>query len=394
MTDSLGQSQVIAYLKRLTKYGFEFTIVSFEKPLAFLKDSEQVNSILRDQKIEWVPLQYTKWPPILSTIYDLLKGWKMIKKLYSNNEYKIVHSRGAHIASVLGLWSNRKYDSRFIFDMRGWWADEKIESGLWDNFIFKPVYQYFKRVERNCFAESNYTISLTYAGKTEIVKNRFKEESKVAVIPTCVDFEIFKTFSRDTRDAIRQQLNIPLNAVTLLYSGALGTNYNNEGIFKLYQILLQKHSDAYFLILSKDDVEYVKSELQRFNIPTEKVKVVNSPFMNVHEYLMAGDIGVILYRKQFSAIGRSPTKLGEYWACGLPVISIKGLGDLDEILNKYPLGGVLVDDIDDAQVTAAFDKILTDNVSKEILRNYAKDYFDIDSGVEKYNEVYQQVLSH
>lgn len=37
MTDQLGQSQVIPYLQGLSKEGYSFTLISFEKPERFEK---------------------------------------------------------------------------------------------------------------------------------------------------------------------------------------------------------------------------------------------------------------------------------------------------------------------------------------------------------------------
>ena len=35
--------------------------------------------------------------------------------------------------------------------MRGWWADEKLESGNWDSLIFKYVYKYFLKRKKRFF---------------------------------------------------------------------------------------------------------------------------------------------------------------------------------------------------------------------------------------------------
>lgn len=55
--------------------------------------------------------------------------------------------------------------------MRGFWPDERIEGNIWslNNPIFRVVYNYFKRQEKKYFAKADYTISLTEAGKKEIM---------------------------------------------------------------------------------------------------------------------------------------------------------------------------------------------------------------------------------
>ena len=391
MTDALGQSQVLAYLKRLSNLDFDIEILSYEKPERYVKYKSEIEAEINKYKIVWSPLLYTKSPPIFSTLKDLFLGWKKIKyKIERGENYDIVHCRG-YISAILGLKMKKIYETKFIFDMRGWWADEKLESGLWSSPIFKLVYNYFKKLEKDFFNHSDYSISLTYAGKEHIVNSKLKETC-VEVIPTCVDFSVFKPYSQIVRDEVRTELNILSNAKVLLYSGALGANYNNEGIFNIYSAALKKYPELYFLILSKDDISYVNSELKKYNIDQAKVRIISSQFNKVYRYLIAGDIGVILYKKQFSAIGRSPTKLGEYWACGLPIISINGLGDLDAIIKKYPEGGNLVSDLDSKNILQAIDELFVKSENKTLLRKYAEDYFSIESGVDRYYNIYEKLI--
>ena len=90
----------------------------------------------------------------------------------------------------------------------------------------------------------------------------------------------------------------------------------------------------YLLILSKDDKNLIINAAKELNCEIE-LRFASAEYSEVHKYLHASDIGIILYKMAFSTIGRSPTKLGEYWACGIPAISLKGIGDLDFIAEKY-----------------------------------------------------------
>lgn len=391
MTDSLGQSQVLSYLKRLYDQDVEIDLLSFEKPERYnSEEKSKVIDIIGGRGIHWHPLSYTKSPPIFSTVKDIFAGWKKIKELYDSKDFDIVHCRG-YIAAILGLKCKKKFGSKFIFDMRGWWPDEKLESGLWDQFFFKPVYNYFKKLEKEFFTQSDITISLTYAGQREIISQGLKSPDKIGVIPTCVDFDVFKAYNKEVRKEVGDELDIPEDAFTLLYSGALGTNYNNEGIFQVFKTVIAKQHNAYFIILTKDDVAYVNQELEKYKVPTENVRVLSCSFQDVYKYLMLGDVGIILYKKQFSAIGRSPTKLGEYWACGLPMLSVKGLGDLDEIIDKYPDGGVLLNELESNEIEMAIEHLKKLSLQKDLLRAHAQEYFSIDNGVKKYRKLYSDL---
>ncbi|WP_183906718.1 glycosyltransferase [Rufibacter immobilis] len=384
MTDSLGQSQVIAYLEKIAKKGVDYHLISFEKPEVFEKKKGTIAARIKDSSIIWHPLSYTKKPPVLSTLKDINRGWAKIKELQETGTFDIVHCRG-YIAAILGQRMKKRWGTHFIFDMRGWWPDEKLESGFWNSPVYKPVYSYFKKLERQFFKNSDFTVSLTYAGKDEIVKNKWKEADAIGVIPTCVDFGIFKPFEEVTRNAVRAELKIPLDAQVLLYSGSLGGNYKLEDFLEVYRAFKTVSPNGYFLILSKTEPEPVLQFIEESGIDASSIIITSADYDEVYKYIHASDVGLIIYSITYSVIGRSPTKLGEYWAGGIPAISLKGVGDLDTIMEKYPQGGVLVDSLVQDELQSAFRTLLFDrSPDRSILREAAVDYFDVSKGVEFY----------
>ena len=85
MTDPLGQSQVLPYLIGLSsKKGNEFTLISFEKRERYFSQKEFIDKICIDHNIKWVPLFYTKRPPVLSTLFDVYKMKHTAKKLHQH----------------------------------------------------------------------------------------------------------------------------------------------------------------------------------------------------------------------------------------------------------------------------------------------------------------------
>lgn len=69
------------------------------------------------------------------------------------------------------------------------------------NPIFNLVYRFFKRKERKFFLEADHVISLTYAGKEEIVSWNGLEHlnNKIEVIPCCADLTLFDPTQIDTK---------------------------------------------------------------------------------------------------------------------------------------------------------------------------------------------------
>ena len=393
MTDPLGQSQVLSYLRELTKYGYSFDVISYEKPEVYDERKAFVASFIKDYDITWHPLIYSKNPPILSTVYDRMLGWKLIKKLYKTNDYKLVHCRG-YILAGLAIKAKEKYNSKFLFDMRGWWPDEKKESGLWGSPIYKPVYNYFKREEKTFFEKSDRAISLTNIGKAHIVDAKLKEADKVSVIPTCVNFDVFPAFDAKVRTEIRKEMNIPQDALVLLYSGSVGANYRTDLVLKFFRKLKAKVENAYLVFLSHSDHAIIEDEISKAGVNKEDCRIKSVNYNEVGHHLMVGDIGIIMYNLGFSVIGRSPTKLGEYWASGLSCLSAKKIGDLQAIIEKYPTGGVLIDSLeDDKEFEKGVDEILKLKSDKDLLRQNALDYFSLDKGCKSYSVIYNKLLN-
>ena len=276
--------------------------------------------------------------------------------------------------------------------MRGWWPDEKKESGHWDNKIFKVIYNYFKKKEIQLFLNSDKIISLTNSGKKEITKNKWSTPDKIGVIPTCVDFDNFPLFKEEIRDETRKELNIDLNSKVLVYSGSLGGNYDIKEFSLIFKAFINLSPANRILIVSKTPKEFILNKLTATKFDSLRVIIVESEFSNVYKYLQASDVGLILYKKAFSTLGRSPTKLGEYWASGIPCLSLKGIGDLDFIHEKYPFGLELLEDFNNIDLQKPLQNIFS-KANIENLRNAAKEYYHIDKGINFYSNIYKELTN-
>ncbi|MFN5372199.1 MAG: glycosyltransferase, partial [Bacteroidia bacterium] len=148
MTDPLGQSQVIPYLKGLSALGYTIHLLSFEKDSRFVSGKDSVEMQLSDSGIIWHPHSYTARPPVFSTIKDLSRMRKTAEKLVVQEKISVLHCR-SYISALVGLSMKRKYHVKFLFDMRGFWADERVDGKIWNlkNPLFRKIYNFFKRKE-------------------------------------------------------------------------------------------------------------------------------------------------------------------------------------------------------------------------------------------------------
>jgi glycosyltransferase involved in cell wall biosynthesis len=89
-----------------------------------------------------------------------------------------------------------------------------------------------------------------------------------------------------------------------------------------------------------------------------------------------------------------PTKIGEFLACGRPVVVNKGLGDMDQFIEEFDAGIVVNGDPDNLIENASkLVELISDPDTPNRCRQLAEKYFSMDVGAEKYLNLYGKILS-
>ncbi len=393
MTDPLGQSQVIPYLTGLQKKNFDITILSAEKRKNYSLHHERIEILLRKHNIKWEKIYYTKRPPIISTLFDILKLILKTKKIYKKNQFHIVHCR-SYIAAFVGLYMKNKHNVKFIFDMRGFYADERVDGNIWDtnNFIYRTVYNFFKQKENIFLRKADYTVSLTNAGRNIIYNwKEFKNRKPpIEVIPCCADLSLFSpsNISKSKVEFYKDRLKITENDFIISYLGSIGTWYMLDEMLIFFKRLLIKKQNAKFLFVSLDDSNLIKKTAKKYSIPQDKIIIQKADRENVPSLISLSDISIFFIKPVFSKKASSPTKLAEIMGMGIPVICNSNVGDIDEIISKTQAGLIAnnfsINEFD--KIIECIDEKL--NISKEKIINSAKQNFSLQMGIEKYAKIY------
>jgi len=396
MTDPLGQSQVIPYLQGLTKQGYFFTIISFEKPERFREYRNQISQLLQGSGIAWVPLVYHKKPPVLSTLYDMYRLRKKAYQLHRKYGFRIVHCR-SYLTALVGMAMKQDYGVKFIFDMRGFWADERVEGGLWnlDNPVYRTIYRYFKGKEKALLSQADYTITLTYKARDIIhqwegIKN---QPIPVQVIPCCVDTALFdpEKVEESAQANLRRNLRIPPNAVVLSYLGSLGTWYMVEEMVAYFKVVRQHFATAHFLFITKDSPEEIYRYCQKYGIDPSRIIITSATREEVPLYLSLSDWSIFFIKPVFSKQASSATKMGEIMSMGIPFVTNRGWGDVAAIVRSEE-GGLVVDALTEDEFKRVSRMFLEANKNPSLLRERATGHYDLCSGVDQYNEVYSRLI--
>jgi len=396
LTDPLGQSQVLTYLAGLSKRGYSITIVSSEKKSASYAVAD-IKQLLKEHNINWHSIQYTKYPPVLSTLYDLLKFGLLCRKLCKQEKYDIVHCR-SYIPALIGIHLKKRFGLKFIFDMRGFFADERIDGRIWkqSRFLNRILYKFFKRKEERFLGGADYTICLTERARKEILSWRIitGQPIPIQVIPCCADTTQFdpKRFSEEDKKALREKTGILDSDFLLMYSGAIGTWYMLDEMFDFFKRLLLK-SNAKFLFITYDDPENILRVARNKKINENLIRIVKAKHTEVPALLSICDLSVYFIKPLYSKIASSPAKQGEIMSMGIPIICNTNIGDSDSII-KEAEGGMIIRSFTDADydyvVSNIPDLLLK---SKEKIRSTALHYFSLQRGVQNYHEVYEKLGS-
>ena len=388
LMDPLGQSQVLQYVLALGKSGHRMTVLSFEKPEA-LKDVSRMTD-MRDQcaaaGVDWRPRVWHNRPiGMVATLYDMLAGQKQAIRIAREVRADVVHCR-SYIASLMGLAVKRATGAHFIFDMRGFWPDERVDGGIWSKS--SATYRVFKRVERSLFLNADHVISLTKAGVSEYEAFDYMSDipEKSTVIPTCTNLDMF------------QPQDVPSEGFTLGYVGSVGSWYLFDEVAKAVARAFVMRSDARFLVVTKGNHHLVRSALSSAGVDLDRVEVRGADFYEVSQQIARMDAGIFFIRPAWSKRASCPTRMGEFLACGKPCLANGGVGDVANDLQETGTGIALpplgTKNVDLTNLDLALKTLFAMAADPEVrvrCRVVAEERFSLASGVAAYSDIYEQL---
>lgn len=379
MLEPLGQSQVLSYVERLSA-DRRIHVLSFEKAGDWrdLAARRGVEERIRGAGIAWHPLLYHKYPSTLATAWDIFAGTGCALWLAFRYQLRIVHAR-SYVAAVMALLVKRVIGSRFLFDMRGFWVDERVDGGLWPRHGW--MYRVGKWVERRLLLGADRIITLTQASVRELGRLDYLHERtpQVTVIPTCVDLGRFHPRAA------------PGGNFVLGYVGSVGTWYLFQEVACAFALLRLRIPDARFLILNRNDHGLIHRALDSAGIPASAVDIIAAEHKDVPKLMAQMSAGIFFIRPVFSKQASAPTKLAEFLGCGIPCLANAGVGDMTELFAEARTG-VVVHGFDRESLAEGVDRLLElarDPGVRQRCVQTAEEHFSLAHGVEIYRKMYE-----
>ncbi|GAB3228045.1 glycosyltransferase family 4 protein [Hymenobacter seoulensis] len=394
MTDPLGQSQVLPYLVGLSKAGYKITLLSTEKKGRFAQYKDIIRDITERAGIRWEYIFFTRKPPVFAKFYDRYQLRQKALALHEEVQFDMTHCR-SYVSAEVGLFLKQKFEVKFLFDMRGFWVDERVEGGMWNlqNPIYRRAYRMYKHKETEFIAAADGIISLTENGKGEMMTWPSYPGTPITVIPCSADFSIFPLLTDHDRQTARQKLGYGINELVISYLGSVGAWYLLDEMLTQFAVIKKHYPGAKMLFVTQEPSEMVLAAARNISGLTDTDFIVRpATRKEVPELVAASDVNLFFIKQSYSKKASSPTKLGEILAMGLPVICNDGVGDVADIIWQTN-GGTIVSNLNEVGYEAAA-RSIPELLQKDgaLLRQKAQKYYDLETAIGRYKGEYKRLL--
>lgn len=381
MLEPLGQSQVLAYLEKLAP-GRSIHLMSFEKPADWADQDRRrlMKERLKASDIAWYPRRYHKSPSAPATAFDVIAGSIQAIGIARSQSITIVHAR-SYVAGLMALATKRSTGAKFLFDMRGFWADERVDGGLWPRG--GRLYRAAKRVERSLLLAADHIVTLTQASKAELKRFDYLAEvtTPITVIPTCADLERFGIQGPPQRTPF-----------VLGYLGAAGTWYLFDEALQLFRAVRNERADARLLIVNRNEHAFIRDHLSALDVPMDAVELVSADHGAVPAQIARMSAGLAIIKPAYSKMASAATKLAELLGCGVPCVGTD-IGDMAPQLEDNKVGVIIRDFSIKGYAKAARDLIalVAEDGLQKRCRAVAETLFSLDDGVISYASIYRSM---
>ncbi len=398
LREPLVQTQVLPYLREIRDGGTVVDLLTFEPEPTKNWTKDQIKTekaSLAAEGIAWHHLTYHKRPSVPATFYDILNGARVVRSLLQSENFDILHCR-VHIPALMAMIARKlsRKKPKILFDIRGFFPEEYTDAGVWPEGGW--LYRAAKRVEKWLIRESDGFVVLTEKAREilfpESVESGFNRLGRpVEVIPCCVDLNNFENVDDADRLEIRQKLGIR-DRYVIAYVGSFGGWYMTDEMLDLFSAARENDPKSFAMILTQRGKEGVAEQLRNRGFIESDFLVDSVNPAEIPKYLSAADVAISFIKACYSKQSSSPTKIAEYLACGLPIITNRGVGDLDTLIENHRVGA-LIEDFNPLSYLTALAYVTTLENVRDRCRETAVSEFDLHGvGGPRYRLLYNEIL--
>ena len=222
--EPISESQVKPLLKSLSN-NYNVFLISFEKNII----KEKNRNIKFWKKFKFRSTKLSKLKEIIKclifTIY-IVKYYKI----------KIIHCR-SYIPGIIAYFVKKILGVKYIFDIRGFWFDEKKDANLIGNFLFKLL----KIFEKRIYQDADYVVTLSQKSINHISKKFLVKRSLIQKVTCFVDTIKFN----------KSGYKLSQKKITFGYIGNVGLSYDFQKVLNFF-ILFNKLNPNWSLLFANN----------------------------------------------------------------------------------------------------------------------------------------------
>ena len=381
--EPLGQALVLPVVERLRAMGAQITLVTFDKA-ADIADQDgiaETRARLEGQGIQWISLRYHKSLQALAKLLDVATG--IARSWWARGRADVVHAR-TFFGGLMGAIVAPLLRARLVYHAEGLYPEEMVDGGAWS--VKSIRYGLTRWIEDAVYRRADGVIVLSGPAKCEIDTrlSSIGRATPVVVVPSVVDLERFRVLST----------NRQASGTCLVYSGSIGYRYTFDRAARFVAIARQELNGLRLRVLTRADPGIVGRILRGSGLPDTSWSVEEMAYAGMPAALSEADAGLCFGTQGGSERGGSPTKIGEYWACGLPVVVTPNVGDVDAIVQDEGVGVIVEAASDEAYRSAArrLAKLLRDPTLRVRCRQAAEKHFALEPACRAQLGLYCRVL--
>ena len=384
--EPLGQSLVLPAVKMLARSGVDLTLVTFEKPADLARPDEMagIERALKQLGVRWIPLRYHKRPKVPATAFDIAHGLARGIAARLGARPDIIHAR-TFIGGLIGICLADLLRVKLVYHNEGFYPDEQVDAGVWR--AGSTPHRVAKFLEHQMYSRADGIVALSHRAKNAIedIGNVRRKATPVIVVPSCVDLNHFRF------DESKPERKPDL--LRFVYNGSVGGRYILDRIGRFVAAASRETGGVHLRVLSRAEPELVASMLNTGNLPVDLWSLHSVPYSAVPGELTDHQAGLSFITQGISEHGCSPTKIGEYWAVGLPVITTPNVSYTDDIIRRERVGIIVGGHSDDAYLSAIkeLQQLLKDPELATRCRRAAETHYALEPACERQLALYQDL---
>ena len=319
LLDPLGQSQIVPYVSAISAAGHSLTVISYEKVERTREQIKLMEIKLQKIGVNWVRLEFRSgkfW-----AIKRFISGVLLIRKLCNRIQPDFMHLRG-FVPAVIFQLSRSTVPS--LYDFRGFALGEWVDMGKITQSSL--LYRVLNQLDRKAVKSASGLVVLEESAKQLLKETYDVPNVPLKVIRTCTDV---KRYTK--RKNINNKEN---NALRFVFLGGARFPYRPDLALMLIEKLIEDGVDCNIDFINQGDRVFIEKASGLTSISKEKIQILDCEHSEIPDILASYDCGIVMVETSRWRRVCSPTKMGEYLASGLPVISLEGIDAIDELSER------------------------------------------------------------